>query len=34
MARGGMAMLLIRSVADKLGIPEDALEYYGKYTAK
>jgi formate--tetrahydrofolate ligase len=27
-------MLLIRSVADKLGIPEDALEYYGKYTAK
>jgi formate--tetrahydrofolate ligase len=27
-------MLLIRSVADKLGIPEDAMEYYGKYTAK
>jgi formate--tetrahydrofolate ligase len=27
-------MLLIRAVADKLGIPEDALEYYGKYTAK
>lgn len=27
-------MLLIREVADKLGIPEDALEYYGKYTAK
>lgn len=27
-------MLLIRSVADKLGIPEDLLEYYGKYTAK
>lgn len=27
-------MLLIRSVADKLGIPEDALEYYGKYAAK
>ena len=27
-------MLLIRSVADKLGIPEDAMEYYGKFTAK
>ncbi len=27
-------MLLIRAVADKLGVPEDALEYYGKYTAK
>lgn len=27
-------MLLIRSVADKLGIAEDDLEYYGKYTAK
>ncbi|MCS7042667.1 MAG: formate--tetrahydrofolate ligase [Bryobacteraceae bacterium] len=27
-------MLLIRAVADKLGIPEDAMEYYGKYTAK
>lgn len=27
-------MLFIRSVADKLGISEDDLEYYGKYTAK
>ena len=27
-------MLLIRTVADKLGIAEDDLEYYGKYTAK
>jgi formate--tetrahydrofolate ligase len=27
-------MLLIRAIADKLGIPEDFLEYYGKYTAK
>lgn len=27
-------MLLIRSIADKLGIAEDDLEYYGKYTAK
>ncbi|MBI5085392.1 MAG: formate--tetrahydrofolate ligase, partial [Acidobacteria bacterium] len=33
-ARGGRAMLLIREVADKLGIPDDYLEYYGKYTAK
>jgi len=27
-------MLLIRQVADKLEIPEEFLEYYGKYTAK
>lgn len=27
-------MLLIRTVADKLGIPDEYLEYYGKYTAK
>lgn len=27
-------MQLIRTIADKLEIPEDALEYYGKYTAK
>ena len=27
-------MLPIREIADKIGIPEDALEYYGKYKAK
>jgi formate--tetrahydrofolate ligase len=27
-------MLLIRQVADHLGIPDDFLEYYGRYTAK
>ncbi|MCW5965208.1 MAG: formate--tetrahydrofolate ligase [Bryobacterales bacterium] len=27
-------MLLIRTIADKLGIAEEDLEYYGKYTAK
>ncbi len=27
-------MLLIRQIADKLGIAEEDLEYYGKYTAK
>ncbi|HBY61362.1 MAG TPA: formate--tetrahydrofolate ligase, partial [Solibacterales bacterium] len=27
-------MLLIREIADKLGIGDDALEYYGRYTAK
>lgn len=27
-------MLLVREIADKLGIPEEDLEYYGKYTAK
>ncbi len=27
-------MLPIREIADKVGIPEDALEYYGKYKAK
>ena len=27
-------MLPIRAIADKLSIPEDLLEYYGKYTAK
>ena len=27
-------MLHIREVADKLGIVEDDLEYYGKYKAK
>ena len=27
-------LLLIREIADKLGIPDDYLEYYGKHTAK
>lgn len=27
-------MLPIREIADKIGIPEEALEYYGKYKAK
>jgi formyltetrahydrofolate synthetase len=27
-------MLPIREIADQLEIPEDYLEYYGKYTAK
>ena len=27
-------MLLIRQVADELSIPDDYLEYYGRYTAK
>lgn len=27
-------MLPIREIADKVGIPEEALEYYGKYKAK
>lgn len=27
-------MLSIREIADKVGIPEEALEYYGKYKAK
>jgi formate--tetrahydrofolate ligase len=27
-------LLLIREIADKLGIPDDHLEYYGKHTAK
>lgn len=28
------AMLLIREIADKLEIPDEFLEYYGRYTAK
>lgn len=28
------AMLLIREIADKLEIPDEYLEYYGRYTAK
>lgn len=27
-------MLLVREIADRLGVPEEYLEYYGKYTAK
>ena len=29
-----LKMLTIREIADKLGIHDDHLEYYGKYTAK
>ncbi|MEW6737969.1 MAG: formate--tetrahydrofolate ligase, partial [Acidobacteriota bacterium] len=29
-----MNILPIKSIADKLGIPEDYLDYYGKFTAK
>ena len=34
MKREPVGMLPIREIADQLEIPEDYLEYYGKYTAK
>ena len=34
MNREPVRMLPIREIADQLEIPEDYLEYYGKYTAK
>ena len=34
MNREPVSMLPIREIADQLEIPEEYLQYYGKYTAK